>query len=116
MPSFDHKVGDPIEDDIEISACHELVFLEGNYVFLDEAVWRDIGQACDERWLITVDLDSAMERVVRRHRGTGLSLGAARARVDGNDRPNGEDIFARSRAAATRLVPSVDDPEISGPT
>ena len=48
------------------------MLLEGNYVFMDEDVWRDIGKLCDERWLIDVPLDVAMKRVVLRHQGTGF--------------------------------------------
>jgi pantothenate kinase len=109
VPSFGHKVGDPIEDDISIQPEHELVILEGNYVFMDEDVWRDIGRLCDERWLVDVDLDRAMERVVRRHMGTGLAEDAARYRVESNDRPNGEEIVRKSRESATKIIASVDD-------
>lgn len=109
VPSFDHKVGDPVENDISILPEHELILLEGNYVFMDEDIWRDIGALCDERWLVDVDLDAAMARVVKRHQGTGLSLEQAQYRVDTNDRLNGEEISRKSRALATKIVTSVDD-------
>ena len=32
VPTFDHGVGDPVEDDITILPCHRLVIVEGLYV------------------------------------------------------------------------------------
>ena len=37
-PSFDHGVGDPIEDDIIIEPSHRVVIVEGNYL----ATWKDV--------------------------------------------------------------------------
>lgn len=34
LPSFDHAVGDPVEDDIIIHAHHRVVLIEGLYVLL----------------------------------------------------------------------------------
>ena len=34
MPSFDHAVGDPVEEDVNILQEHKIVFIEGNYVLL----------------------------------------------------------------------------------
>ena len=34
MPSFDHAVGDPVEEDVHILQEHKVVFIEGNYVLL----------------------------------------------------------------------------------
>jgi pantothenate kinase len=40
-PSFDHIVKDPKEDDIAVLPTHRIVVLEGNYLALDRAIWRD---------------------------------------------------------------------------
>jgi len=40
---------------------------------MDEGRWGDIAKLFDERWFISIELDEAMERVVRRHIGTGLT-------------------------------------------
>lgn len=34
VPSFDHGVGDPIEDDIRVEQHHRIVLVEGNYLLL----------------------------------------------------------------------------------
>eukprot|EP00741_Cyanophora_paradoxa_P021419 tig00021352_g20677.t1 len=106
-PSFDHGVGDPVEEDIEITPAHRVVLLEGNYVLLDEPHWRDIGPLVDDTWYIDVDVDAAMERVVRRHMAAwGVDEGRARARADSNDRPNAL-LIAATKPRASTVVPSL---------
>ena len=34
FPSFDHKIGDPVDDDIVVEPEHRVVLIEGNYVLL----------------------------------------------------------------------------------
>ena len=34
LPSFDHNVKDPVEDDIEVLEHHRVVIVEGNYLHL----------------------------------------------------------------------------------
>ncbi|XP_031267614.1 putative uridine kinase C227.14 isoform X2 [Pistacia vera] len=69
-PSFDHGVGDPVEDNIFVSLQHKVIIVEGNYLFLEEGDWKDISSMFDEKWFIDVDLDMAMQRVIKRHIST----------------------------------------------
>ncbi|KAL8530411.1 hypothetical protein ACS0TY_007444 [Phlomoides rotata] len=107
VPSFDHGVGDPIEDDIFMSLQHKIVIVEGNYLFLDEDVWRDISSIFDEKWFIDVDIEKAMQRVFRRHVSTGKAPDVAKWRIDYNDRPNAEAIL-KSKKNADLIIKSVD--------
>ncbi|XVF32464.1 hypothetical protein REPUB_Repub17cG0085200 [Reevesia pubescens] len=66
-PSFDHGVGDPIEDDIFVSPQHKVVIVEGNYLLFEVGVWEEVSSMFDEKWFIDVDLDTAMQRVLKRH-------------------------------------------------
>jgi len=102
-PSFDHNIGDPIENDIPILPEHKLVIVEGIYLLLEEEPWDQLSKLFDERWFIDCDLDVAMERVRVRHMGTGLSDEQARYRVESNDRPNGV-IVQATKKRATRIV------------
>ncbi|KAF6147613.1 hypothetical protein GIB67_031604 [Kingdonia uniflora] len=38
VPSFNHGVGDPVEDDTFVSLQHKVVIVEGNYLLLEEGV------------------------------------------------------------------------------
>lgn len=49
MPSFDHGVGDPVEDDIFVSLQHKVVIVEGNYVLLEGGIWKDVSSVFDEK-------------------------------------------------------------------
>ncbi|XP_040962039.1 putative uridine kinase C227.14 isoform X8 [Gossypium hirsutum] len=77
-PSFAHGIGDPIEDDIFVS----LQFID-------------------------VDLETAMQRVLKRHISTGKPPDVAQWRIDYNDRPNAEFIM-KSKKNADLVIKSID--------
>lgn len=109
-PSFDHGVGDPIEDDIFVTLEHKIVIVEGNYLLLEEGVWKDISATFDEKWFIDVDLDTAMERVLKRHISKSRkSPDEAKHRIEYNDRPNAEMII-KSKKNADLVIRSIDFP------
>ncbi|KAG5374690.1 hypothetical protein IGI04_039286 [Brassica rapa subsp. trilocularis] len=106
VPSFDHGVGDPVEDDIFVSLQHKVVIVEGNYLLLEEGTWKDISDMFDEKWFIDVNLDTAMERVEARHISTGKPPDVAKWRIDYNDRPNAE-LIVKSKTNADVLIRSI---------
>ncbi|XP_021897975.1 putative uridine kinase C227.14 [Carica papaya] len=106
-PSFDHGVGDPVEDDIFVSLQHKVVIVEGNYLFLEEGLWKDVSCIFDEKWFIELDLDEAMQRVLRRHISTGKPPDVAKCRIEYNDRPNAE-LIMKSKKNADLIIRSVD--------
>ncbi|URE17691.1 Phosphoribulokinase / Uridine kinase family [Musa troglodytarum] len=79
-PSFDHGVGDPVEDDVFVSSEHKVVIVEGNYLFLEEGIWQDICSIFDEKWFLDIDINIAMERVLKRHISTGKKPDVAKWR------------------------------------
>ncbi|KAJ4245219.1 hypothetical protein NW762_014089 [Fusarium torreyae] len=91
-PSFDHKLKDPVIDDVMISPDVTLVILEGLWLLYDETPWNQIQNLVDETWWIDVDKDLARWRVAERHVHSGIetTLEAALRRVDANDSLNGE--------------------------
>ncbi|XBH67595.1 hypothetical protein VPH35_095953 [Triticum aestivum] len=106
-PSFDHGVGDPVENDIFVKPQHKIVIVEGNYLLLEEDVWRDIRDMFDEKWFIDIDIDVSMQRVLQRHIGTGKEPDVAAWRISYNDRPNAE-LIMESKKAADLVIRSVD--------
>ncbi|XVF71920.1 hypothetical protein PTKIN_Ptkin12aG0078900 [Pterospermum kingtungense] len=107
VPSFDHGIGDPIEDDIFVSLEHKVVIVEGNYLLLESGVWKEISSIFDEKWFINVDLDTAMQRVLKRHISTGKPPDVAQWRIDYNDRPNAE-LIMPSKKNADLVIKSID--------
>ena len=132
-PSFDHAVGDPREDHLEVRAgTHRVVVIEGLYMLLRSGPWsREDADArpadaahfeswdalrgeglLDARWFVSCDADAAMARVVRRHMAAnGNSEGEARARVEGNDSLNAELILrsVADDALVDRVFANNDD-------
>lgn len=106
-PSFDHGVGDPVENDIFVKPQHKVVIVEGNYLLLEEDIWREIRDMFDERWFINIDIDISMQRVLQRHIGTGKEPDVAAWRISYNDRPNAE-LIMESRRSADLVIRSVD--------
>ncbi|KAI3898661.1 hypothetical protein MKW98_000774 [Papaver atlanticum] len=106
-PSFDHGVGDPIEDDIIVTLQHKLVIVEGNYLLLEEGAWKEVSSVFDEKWFIDIDIDTAMQRVLKRHISTGKPPDVAKWRIDYNDRPNAE-LINKSKKNADLIIRSVD--------
>ncbi|KAL5206881.1 hypothetical protein ABZP36_035090 [Zizania latifolia] len=106
-PSFDHGVGDPVENDIFVKPQHKIVIVEGNYLFLEEDGWREIRALFDEKWFIDIDIDVSMQRVLKRHVATGKEPDVAAWRISYNDRPNAE-LIIKSKKAADLVIRSVD--------
>ena len=102
-PAYEHSVHDPVEDALTISPDTPLVLVEGLYLLHHGHGW-DMAGAFDERWFLDVPLDTAHERLARRHMATsGQSRVQAEARIAVNDRLNAE-IVEASRARADWLV------------
>ncbi|XP_004493741.1 putative uridine kinase C227.14 isoform X2 [Cicer arietinum] len=106
-PSFDHGVGDPVEDDIFVNLQHKIIIVEGNYLLLDDGVWKEISALFDEKWFIDIDIDKAMQRVLKRHISTGKPPDIAKQRIENNDRLNAE-LIMKSKKNADIIIKSVD--------
>lgn len=118
VPSFDHAVKDPVADAIEIPAEARVVFVEGNYLLLDEQPWAQLWRGgergggdpqaplLDETWFVDAPLEAAMAHIFARQTsaGVGLSPEESRRRVEQNDAPNAR-LVVGCRARATVLVP-----------
>ncbi|UNI20865.1 hypothetical protein JDV02_006914 [Purpureocillium takamizusanense] len=109
-PSFDHAVKDPRDDDIPVLASHRVVVLEGNYLALDEPVWRDAAALLDELWFVDVDFQVARKRLRERHVRAGIArdLDEGDRRATENDLVNGEHIV-KHRLKVDEVVESKED-------
>lgn len=97
-PSFDHRLKDPVEDDIVVLPSVKVVLLEGNYVGLKEHPWAAISGLVDELWLVKAAPDLVRRRIVARHVKTGVTEDEESAvrRFETNDWPNAEYIMANT--------------------
>ncbi len=92
FPSFDHHIGDPIENDITVSSSHRIIIIEGNYLYLSNPPWNELLNLFDIKVFIKCDINTIRERVIARHQSTGLTLEESTERVDTNDILNAIEI------------------------
>ncbi|KAG4916138.1 hypothetical protein JHK87_053695 [Glycine soja] len=107
VPSFDHGVGDPVEDDIFVNLQHKVVIVEGNYLLLEDGVWKEISSFFESCMFIDIDIDKAMQRVLKRHISTGKPPDIAKQRIENNDRLNAE-LIMKSKKNADIIIKSID--------
>jgi pantothenate kinase len=102
FPSFDHGVGDPVENAISIDSTRtDIVFVEGNYLLLPEQPWSALKDEAilDFFIFIRASEETVRRRVFNRHVLVGSSPEIAQRRVDTNDWPNAVKILdSASRA------------------
>lgn len=98
-PDFQHGVGDPVADAINVSSDTKLIIVEGLYLLHREHGWNLTG-LLDECWYLDTSMDVAMERLVNRHMVSwGFSHEQALNRLAINDRLNAE-LVQQSRVRA----------------
>lgn len=93
-PSFDHKLKDPIEDDIKIDPDTKVVFIEGNYVLLKDPGWCELVDIADDSWFVTANKTLIRNRIIKRHLEAGIASNEQEAidRADGSDLKNAKYI------------------------
>ena len=93
-PSFDHAVKDPVADNVAIAPTARIIVLEGNYLSLNQGLWKEAASLMDELWFVEVGWETARKRLVGRHVKAGIAADEeeARRRVEENDFVNGRAI------------------------
>jgi pantothenate kinase len=77
VPRFDRHLEAAIAGAICIGPEVDLVVTDGNYLLLDVEPWRAVAPLLDERWMLTIDDDVRVRRLVARHVAHGRSADAA---------------------------------------
>jgi pantothenate kinase len=106
FPSFDHGVGDPIENDIHVTSEHEVVITEGNYLLIEEAPWDELKGLFDFSYFVQCDLAILEDRVYKRHKLVGCTEEEARDRVVRNDSLNAQYILTTA-GRADKIIQSI---------
>lgn len=104
-PSFDHSLGDPIENDIIISKNVKLVLIEGLYLLHQEDGWQDAIHLIDQHWFLDTPLELAFERLAQRHmKAWGYTYEQAMTRIQHSDSLNAKTVFACKPSADWQLI------------
>jgi pantothenate kinase len=99
-PGYSRKIEDVVDNAATIPAEARIVLVEGNYLLLPEAPWRDVRPTLDRSVFIDVPRNTVRARLLRRHAAEGLfSEERNRAYVENVDLPNYDNV-ARSKSLA----------------
>jgi len=93
VPYFDRQTERTINCAYPIPNHHDLVIVEGNYLLLDEPVWRDLDDYWDLAVFVQIDLDIIRARLQQRWAVQGFSEEQATYWIELNDIPNAERVI-----------------------
>jgi len=102
-PALRRDLEEPIGSAIAVPRETSLVITEGNYLLLDRGPWAEVRGLLDECWLVTLDEDVRLQRLIARHMAYGKSLVAARAWALSVDQPNAA-IVAGTASRADLII------------
>jgi fructokinase len=88
IPGFDRARDIAIAGAAVVGPEARIAVVEGNYLLLDEAPWRDLRPLWDLSVLLSPPVDVLRARLIDRWLAHGLDPAAAEARAMGNDIPN----------------------------
>ena len=98
-PTFDRSLDISIAGAVEVPADVDLLVLEGNYLLLDQPIWRELKQYWDLSVYLEVPIEELERRLIQRWLDHGLDQQAAEARARGNDLANAQFIIENSLPA-----------------
>ena len=93
VPDFDRQTERTINCAYPVPNHHDLVIVEGNYLLLDESVWRDLDDYWDLAVFIQIGLDTLRGRLMQRWKAQGFSKEKATHWIESNDIPNAERVL-----------------------
>ncbi|MFN4129508.1 MAG: nucleoside triphosphate hydrolase, partial [Paracoccaceae bacterium] len=103
LPVFDRDLDLARAGAREVGPEVPVILIEGNYLLLDQAPWRDLAPMFDMTVFVQVPEAELERRLIARWRHHGHDPEAARARALGNDIPNARLVAGRSRPAGITI-------------
>ncbi|TGD41766.1 nucleoside triphosphate hydrolase [Pseudotabrizicola sediminis] len=99
LPVFDRELDLARAGAREVGPEVPVILIEGNYLLLEQAQWRDLSPLFDMTVFLDVPEAELERRLIDRWLHYGLDAEAARTRALGNDIPNARLVATTSRAA-----------------
>jgi pantothenate kinase len=98
-PLFDRALDQSVADAGELKAETSIVVVEGNYLLLDEPVWREVADQFDATVFLGPSLATLESRLIERWLDHGFTAEAARQKAHGNDMVNARVVMEKSLSA-----------------
>ena len=102
-PIFDRAIEESIAAQGVVTSATKVVIIEGNYLLHDEGGWEVLNDLLDESWMVDVDDDKRISRLISRHIAYGKDPEAANAWAKGTDEVNAK-LIERGRTRADFVV------------
>ena len=102
-PIFDRSIEESIAAQGVVTSDTKVVIIEGNYLLHDAGGWEAVKDLLDESWMVDVDDDKRIARLISRHIAYGKEPEAAKAWAKGTDEANAQ-LIERGRARADFVV------------
>ena len=99
VPTFDRDLDGVVEGGATVPAKARYLLVEGNYLLLTRAPWRDLFPLFDLSIRIDVPPQELRRRLTERWQGQNLPPEEVRRRVEENDMPNGLVTVRENRGA-----------------
>lgn len=103
VPVFDRSREIAIASARVVSPECRFILVEGNYLLLNQGKWAELDGLFDYSIMLAPPIEVLEERLWARWRGYRLNEDAAKAKVYGNDLPNGRFILENRRPADITL-------------
>ena len=102
-PIFDRAIEESIAAQGVVTSVTKVVIIEGNYLLHDDGGWEVCNDLLDESWMVDVDDDKRISRLISRHIAYGKDPEAAKAWAKGTDEVNAK-LIERGRNRADFVV------------
>ena len=93
VPDFDRQTERTINCAYPVPNHHDLVIVEGNYLLLDEPVWRDLDDYWDLAVFVQIGLETIKARLMQRSKAHGFDEETSARWIESNDIPNAERVL-----------------------
>ena len=101
-PTFSRDLDEPTPGGVVIGD-EAIVITEGNYLLLEEGLWRGVRELLDEAWFVDVPDEILRPRLMERFLAGGRSTKEAEAKIDGSDLRNAA-LVRRTRGRADLVL------------
>ncbi|OQB35943.1 MAG: Pantothenate kinase [Candidatus Latescibacteria bacterium ADurb.Bin168] len=99
LPVCSRVLHDPVEGGLSIEPSHQVVLVEGNYLFFREGLWNRLYELLDLTVFVTAPREVLIAQLRERHMRGGRSAREAEEKIRKVDEPNMDAILeTRSRA------------------
>lgn len=104
VPEFDRSQDKVVFNNLTVSSDNKIVFVEGNYLLLNEEPWSALKPMFDLSIFISPRLDEIRQRLLNRWCDHGYSEVDALRKIQSNDLPNAEYVLNNSSASDIRIT------------